>query len=203
VTWALCVNFIQNHKKEKTMSKESYARGFCKAAEAAGVDPVALAKYAAESSPEFKTEGYAPESVSQIGADAVPLYRPPVYDYANNYPISLIPGTNSAYPMIDTVGVSPEVRYIRGDSRKSLSRNEAVLARARANPKYLNWLIAHTRAMDAVSAAARGTMHKNHFGGTSGVEDPELNKMLADLYHKNMMDMTNAAPAQVSAPAKK
>jgi hypothetical protein len=30
----------------ETMSKESYARGFCKAAEAAGVDPVALAKYA-------------------------------------------------------------------------------------------------------------------------------------------------------------
>jgi hypothetical protein len=30
------------------MSKESYARGFCKAAEAAEVDPVALAKYAAE-----------------------------------------------------------------------------------------------------------------------------------------------------------
>ena len=28
------------------MSKESYVRGFCKAAEAAGVDPVALAKYA-------------------------------------------------------------------------------------------------------------------------------------------------------------
>lgn len=28
------------------MSKESYIRGFCKAAEAAGVDPQALAKYA-------------------------------------------------------------------------------------------------------------------------------------------------------------
>jgi len=28
------------------MSKESYARGFCKAAEAHGVDPTALAKYA-------------------------------------------------------------------------------------------------------------------------------------------------------------
>jgi hypothetical protein len=28
------------------MSKESYARGFCKVAEAAGVDPVALAKFA-------------------------------------------------------------------------------------------------------------------------------------------------------------
>ena len=28
------------------MSKESYIRGFCKAADASGVDPVALAKYA-------------------------------------------------------------------------------------------------------------------------------------------------------------
>lgn len=34
------------------MSKESYARGFCKAAEAAGVDPVALAKFAGEAGPE-------------------------------------------------------------------------------------------------------------------------------------------------------
>ena len=32
------------------MSKESYIRGFCKAAEAAGVDPGALAKYAADTS---------------------------------------------------------------------------------------------------------------------------------------------------------
>lgn len=31
------------------MSRESYARGFCKAAEAAGVDPKALAKFAANS----------------------------------------------------------------------------------------------------------------------------------------------------------
>ena len=30
------------------MRRESYARGFCKAAEAAGVDPQALAKYAAQ-----------------------------------------------------------------------------------------------------------------------------------------------------------
>lgn len=34
------------------MSKESYARGFCKAAAAAGVDPVALAKYAQASTGE-------------------------------------------------------------------------------------------------------------------------------------------------------
>lgn len=33
------------------MSKESYARGFCKAAEAAGVDPVALAEFTKYASP--------------------------------------------------------------------------------------------------------------------------------------------------------
>ena len=33
-------------KKGGKMSKESYARGFCKAAEAAGFNPVSLAKYA-------------------------------------------------------------------------------------------------------------------------------------------------------------
>ena len=32
------------------MSKESYARGFCKAAEAHGVDPTQLAKYAVDAS---------------------------------------------------------------------------------------------------------------------------------------------------------
>ena len=188
------------------MSKESYARGFCKAAEAAGVDPVALAKYAAKSSPEFKTEGYAPESVSRIGTDAVPLYTPPKYDFASDDVMKtrLYPGSNSAYPMTDTVSLSPITRhFVRGDVREALSRNQAVLARSRANKKYLNWLVAHTRALDAVSAAARGTIRKNHLSGDSGVQDPELNKMLADLYHKSMMSMTNSAPAQVSAPAGK
>lgn len=33
------------------MSKESYARGFCKAAEAAGIDPVALAEFTKHASP--------------------------------------------------------------------------------------------------------------------------------------------------------
>ena len=42
------------------MSKESYARGFCKAAEDAGVDPTALAKYAAD-----KLEYAAPMSQYQ------------------------------------------------------------------------------------------------------------------------------------------
>ena len=41
------------------MSRESYIRGFCKAAEAAGVDPVELAKYAQQ----YKTDGYVPEFV--------------------------------------------------------------------------------------------------------------------------------------------
>ena len=40
------------------MSKESYTRGFCKAAAAAGVDPVALAKYAQEAIKKEQTSDY-------------------------------------------------------------------------------------------------------------------------------------------------
>jgi len=42
------------------MSKESYIRGFCKAAEAAGVDPSALAKYAQVPPIKGKNETYGP-----------------------------------------------------------------------------------------------------------------------------------------------
>lgn len=55
------------------MSRESYARGFCKAAEAAGVDPMALAKYAADISANvgtFAANGGAtgtPMSTSYVG----------------------------------------------------------------------------------------------------------------------------------------
>ena len=53
------------------MSKESYARGFCKAAEAAGIDPVQLAKFAADTKLVFNpaTGRYAyPNSSAGIGS---------------------------------------------------------------------------------------------------------------------------------------
>ena len=52
------VGHVLVSKKGETMSKESYARGFCKAAAAAGVDPVALAKYAQQVN--------APENITSI-----------------------------------------------------------------------------------------------------------------------------------------
>jgi len=73
------------------MSKESYARGFCKAAAAAGVDPVALAKYAQDlprwqsartrmpgaikPKPQYPTKGYVPSSVKVDSTTGIPKFN--------------------------------------------------------------------------------------------------------------------------------
>ena len=59
------------------MSKESYIRGFSKAAEAAGIDPKALAKYAQQ----YKTDGWAPDGVSTNG---VPYIFPAAFTPRNS-----------------------------------------------------------------------------------------------------------------------
>lgn len=56
------------------MSKESYVRGFCKAAEAHGIDPVALAKFAQ----------WAPKDVARFGSKkSIPSYSS-TYDVGGN-----------------------------------------------------------------------------------------------------------------------
>ena len=174
-----------------------FAMGFCKAAEEHGVDPVQLAKYAAdnESRPEFKTDGYAPKSVADIGTKAVPLYRAPYY---NNH--TVIKGTGTASPMEYTGQLSDTAKHIRGEQPSQLAENPAVTARAKASPEYLNWLLAHMKATKAVADAARGTFKGDQ--APLGVKDPELNDILAKLYHGKMFQMTNATPVAVSSPVK-
>ncbi len=71
------------------MSKESYIRGFCKAAEAAGVDPKALAKYAADNNAGktgksvAKWNEYGPEM--WVGNSAV-TNNTGIYHVPRNFP---------------------------------------------------------------------------------------------------------------------
>ena len=58
------------------MSKESYARGFCKAAHTAGVDPVALAKYAQEG-----VGGVGPTRVNAVDHALMGIKNDPTFDY--------------------------------------------------------------------------------------------------------------------------
>jgi len=77
------------------MSKESYIRGFCKAAEAAGVDPKALAKFAGQYEGE-------------------PLKEPSNTDFKNLAEVSDKTNTNpSLQDLMALSSISPEV--LRGD----------------------------------------------------------------------------------------
>lgn len=60
------------------MSKESYARGFCKAAEAAGIDPVALAKYASANTAVTTKTPRPPK-----GLDSLKSVNPSFSDWVN------------------------------------------------------------------------------------------------------------------------
>ena len=55
------------------MSKESYARGFCKVAEAHGIDPMQLAKHAAEmnGAKDQKTKPATPDSKTLAFIDKI------------------------------------------------------------------------------------------------------------------------------------
>ena len=176
------------------MSKESYARGFCKAAEAAGVDPQALIKLAANVA--LKTDGFAPKSVVDVGTGAVPDYRPPVYDYSTG--TGKLEKDESASPMATTRKLYPIWRELIGNSQAALSENPGVVARAKANPKYLNWLIAHNKAIKKVTEAAKPTL-----GAAGGIEDPVLMKDLAKIYHDSMANSTGGVSRVVAESAKK
>ena len=107
------------------MSKESYARGFCKAAEAAGVDPVALAKYAQQ----HKTDGWAPEVVSKLGRDKPIKYYPPTL---------LKPEWARTMDKGD-----PSIKFTDGNADHP-SRLKPVYFPEFS--KYYNWLMAHQKA---------------------------------------------------------
>lgn len=158
------------------MSKESYARGFCKAAAAAGVDPVALAKYAQQ----YKTEGYAPEMVE--------------------YPVSgriNIPFLNN---LVGEIGkdTDPELRFLDAGGRLGSLIDDDFKARMALNPKLKNWVDAHTNATQKTLAPLKNIGYKQ-----DRTIPKDIGDMLSKLYHDEMKRTTSAPPVQVSAPAKK
>lgn len=135
------------------MSKESYARGFVKAAAAAGVDPTGLAKFAQE----FKTDGWAPRVVAILG---------------NNKPIKYYPPTLK----------SPEYARTMDKDDRSIRFSDANADHpARLKPIdvpgheiFVNWLRAHQKARQGV--AKGGDYHDLMAKGTgvvSRVSAPE------------------------------
>ena len=115
------------------MSKESYARGFCKAAEAAGVDPVALAKFAETYGP-IKHPEYLGDMSKPVMREyeGKPMREPTKEDIKNLAEVSDKTNTNPSLRDLDALAsISPEV--LRGDI-KGLKVNDYLNAMYGVNP---------------------------------------------------------------------
>jgi len=189
------------------MSKESYVRGFVKAAEAAGVDPVALAKYAQE----FKTNGWAPPVVSSVGTKYAPIYGydddPPegtkpqkgVDLYERAEAIKTPEDIESSLGILNGVGAEGELTPI-------------IRARAALDPRYAAWLKAHTKATDNLAKKVfphligkDGKPIKISPPGNttySQLRVPGLTEAMAKAYHDSMANSTGGV-GRVSAPVAK
>lgn len=174
------------------MSKESYIRGFCKAAEAAGVDPVALAKFAQE----YKTDGYAPEVISEVGQKGIPSYH--------------LTGKNGPATIKTPVELYNEAYFPQRSIREYI--------RDAASKKHQAWSMAHIKALrDAVKpvveAYGAGNLtgfnkdyrfdgHRSLKDGVKGEIDKETLGMLSKIYHDSMANSTGGV-SRVSVPEAK
>lgn len=170
------------------MSKESYARGFCKVAEAAGVDPTELAKFAQQ----YKTEGYAPhaDDLQKPKEDQIPVYKTPfrmgsmlgsAYQNRESY-------LKYLYDILET----------QSNLGRNLQHRPAERLRQEIMPKHKAWFDAHTNA----TSKALSTLKKVNYPRDLFVPGV-LSDILTGIYHDEMKRTTSAPPARVSAPAKK
>lgn len=179
------------------MSKESYIRGFCKAAEAAGVDPVGLAKFA---DAIYNTGGKLPSStIKNLGGDGLDeLLRRRRYIYSRD----AIPSINTRrngrlgvdysspagilYEYKDALsrladGVDRKPIDEWGHGRPPMSQDEQTA-----------WLKAHTQSLRAAQNVMR---RKGYFENDRA--DP------AAAYHGSMFALTNDVPATIASPSGK
>ena len=165
------------------MSKESYARGFVKAAAAAGVDPTELAKFAQQ----YKTDGYVPS----LNPDSAPATYPSK-DHENWIDIPYIYSSSfgsKTPPLGNLLAV--------GGSYDSGAYPERRL-RAELDQRLANWIAAHTNA----SAKARAPLARANYPMNRKIPK-DIGDMIAKIYHDEMKRTTSAPPVQVSAPEKK
>ena len=148
------------------MSKESYARGFCKAAQAAGVDPVALAKYAQDIDTHYgATGGKAPEGVPGADSGQIPVYY----------------GRDGDVGKVSYVGELANAKDIASGPVADASMNV---------PWFKNWYDAHTNALAHITRGMGDVNNKHYFDELS----PSAKKVLAPAYHQRMFLSTNTVP---------
>lgn len=178
------------------MSKESYARGFCKAAAAAGVDPKVLFKFAQE----FKTNGWAPQVVTSIGKNRAPSYS---YDDEGTGRGGSIQLIEKAEP-IEAANEVQNALDLANEIYDGENRIVAVNPRAAIDPRYAAWLNAHKKALGNISEKISPFFHSTSkdVQFSRRTPNPSLADSIARAYHDSMAKSTGAV-SRVSAPVKK
>lgn len=193
------------------MSKESYARGFVKAAAAAGVDPTELAKFAQATNnvnkgnaPLLETGGRAPASVVQIGTGAVPAYAPGGEGMSLGHSGYFTTGRAKPVKSMADIVSAAQMGHNIGDSLDSL------MSLHDTPDWYKNWLKAHRIASDSAASPiaefVRDAMKKPDFNEElmkKFVSDESRGAPSVDHYHRAMNLLTNGIPASASAPITK
>lgn len=171
------------------MSKESYARGFCKAAEAAGVDPAALAKFAEAI---YNTGGKIPSSTMQVlKGDRTDRIKKWIR-------------STEAIPAIAThghngrIGVMGNTEGIVNEYEKALETLDAVNSGGTIDPKgnmskdeQIAYLKAHLKSLRAA--------HNVY----SRQKKERASQSPQSAYHGSMYALTNNAPAVAISPSGK
>lgn len=176
------------------MSKESYARGFVKAAQAMGVDPVQLAKYAATndvsavSGPKRKTDGWAPLFVRLLDKSEIPYV-----EKANDI---YYPNARTVSDVSDKIPSGVEQDSVLGmdvKGRKMYDKKWAGLllhSHDKGDGKLYNWYMAHRDALDAANKVFRKGLFSSNYDDA------------AKAYHQSMLNSTGT-PVRVSSQIKK
>lgn len=172
------------------MSKESYVRGFVKEAEAHGVDPVALAKFAQQ----YKTDGYAPKPVSEHGKETIPHYHTPSA-HSNNPDAGLVGELESANDLD---------MYNNYLGENGYSHNPLAEIYIKNNPRYSTWFGAHTNSVGEATKLIASPLYRDARKGVVDAnsaffqKNPYLMRLAGKIYHDKMLSLTGT-PTRVSS----
>lgn len=180
------------------MSKESYIRGFCKAAEAHGVDPQALAKLASGEEPRYNTGGWAPSV-----ARGENVRRPPIF--RNGRLFSYQPREGFSYGHIQDFydgetnpAIMDLIKSMHPSSEWWKAHNESLKEADRVRSRAMGELVpAENNFINRIRYAFTGKHPQKRFFSSDETAD-----LAGKAYHSSMMSLTGT-PTRVSAPVKK
>lgn len=175
------------------MSKESYMRGFVKAAQAMGVDPQALVKYAQATdkvqkveAPKYKTDGWAPKSVSDLGTDVIPGYD--ITDDTAKPLTEPIPLVRHAYEY----ALQPEMT----NAVARLAKLKAAVGQA--DPRLVPFIQAYNEALGDTGGAVASVFNTGKY---DDLVHEKLPGSVPTSFHQRLFALTNGSPLKASAPA--